>query len=99
MTRKQLTTLWLILPHSCPSTFAAHLVNLKHCIIEVMLKDSAEITLIAGAGGNGKTSYRKHMKGPDGGNGGDGGNVYVVAKTDLNLLNQFSRVTKFLAEN
>jgi len=64
-----------------------------------MLIDRAEVTFKAGDGGNGKSSYRTHMKGPDGGNGGDGGNLYVVAKNDLRLLNQFSRVTYFSAGN
>lgn len=64
-----------------------------------MLIDIAEVTFRAGDGGNGKSSFRTHMKGPDGGNGGNGGNFYVVAKNDLRLLNQFSRVTKFAAGN
>jgi GTP-binding protein len=64
-----------------------------------MLIDIAEVTFKGGNGGNGKVSFRKHMKGPDGGNGGDGGNLYVVAKPDLKLLNQFSRETIFSAEN
>ncbi len=62
-----------------------------------MLIDIAEVTFRAGDGGNGKSSFRTHMKGPDGGNGGNGGNFYVVAKNDLRLLNQFSRVTRFEA--
>lgn len=64
-----------------------------------MLIDRAEVTLKAGDGGSGKSSFRVHMKGPDGGNGGDGGNLYVVAKNDLKLLNQFSRENFFSAEN
>jgi len=64
-----------------------------------MLIDRAEVTFKAGDGGNGKTSFRKHMKGQDGGNGGRGGNVYVEAKSDLRLLNQFSQQFLFEAEN
>jgi GTP-binding protein len=64
-----------------------------------MLVDTAEVIFKAGDGGNGKSSFRKHMKGPDGGNGGNGGSLYVVAKNDLRLLNQFSRVTFFAAED
>src|ERR1035437_9032097 len=63
-----------------------------------MLIDISEVIFKGGNGGNGKVSFRKHMKGPDGGNGGDGGNLYVVAVSDLKLLNQFSRETEFSAE-
>ncbi len=64
-----------------------------------MLIDVAEVTFRGGDGGNGKVSFRQHMKGPDGGNGGNGGNLYVIGKPDLKLLNQFSRETVFFAEN
>ena len=64
-----------------------------------MLIDTAEVIFKAGDGGNGKVSFRKNMKGPDGGNGGKGGDFYVLAKSDLKLLNQFSRETLFAAEN
>lgn len=64
-----------------------------------MLIDKVEVTFKGGNGGNGKVSFRKNMKGPDGGNAGDGGNLYVVGKSDLTLLNQFSRETEFAAEN
>lgn len=64
-----------------------------------MLIDKAEVIFRGGRGGDGSNSFRAHMKGPDGGNGGAGGNVYAVAKNDLNLLNQFSRITEFAAEN
>jgi GTP-binding protein len=59
-----------------------------------MLIDIAEVILKGGNGGNGKVSFRKHMKGPDGGNGGDGGNLYIESVSDLKLLNQFSRETE-----
>lgn len=64
-----------------------------------MLLDIAEVAFKAGNGGNGKSSFRKNMKGPDGGNGGRGGDLIVLAKSDLKLLNQFSRETFFSAEN
>ena len=64
-----------------------------------MLIDLAEVTLKGGNGGGGKVSFRKHMKGPDGGNGGTGGNLYVVARNDLRLLNQFTREDTFVAGN
>lgn len=64
-----------------------------------MLIDYAEVTFKAGDGGNGRVSFRKNMKGPDGGNGGKGGDLYITAKSDLSLLNQFSRETIFSAKN
>jgi GTP-binding protein len=64
-----------------------------------MLIDFAEVIFKSGKGGNGKVSFRKHMKGPDGGNGGDGGNLFIESVSDLKLLNQFSRETEFSAEN
>jgi GTPase len=64
-----------------------------------MLIDRVEVVFKAGDGGGGKSSFRRNQKGPDGGNGGRGGDVYVVAKPDLKLLNQFSRKILFAAEN
>lgn len=63
-----------------------------------MLIDIAEVIFKGGNGGGGKVSFRKHMKGPDGGNAGNGGNLYVIAVSDLKLLNQFSREVEFSAE-
>jgi GTP-binding protein len=60
-----------------------------------MLIDYAEVIFKGGNGGGGKVSFRKHMKGPDGGNGGDGGNLYVRAKPDVRLLNQFTQLDTF----
>ncbi len=55
--------------------------------------DKAEITVIAGDGGNGQTSFRREKfiahGGPDGGNGGNGGNVVLVANRNQNTLAQF----------
>lgn len=61
-----------------------------------MLIDNAEITVRGGHGGAGMP---KKVKGPDGGNGGRGGDVYVLASSDLTLLNQFSEQDVFIAEN
>jgi GTP-binding protein len=64
-----------------------------------MLIDIAEVIFKGGNGGGGKVSFRKHMKGPDGGNGGDGGNLYVRAKPDIRLLNQFTQLDTFSADH
>ena len=61
-----------------------------------MLIDTAEITVRGGHGGAGMP---KKVKGPDGGNGGKGGDVYVLASSDLTLLNQFSEQDVFIAQN
>ncbi|HKC04272.1 MAG TPA: GTPase ObgE [Patescibacteria group bacterium] len=64
-----------------------------------MLKDTAKVTFKGGKGGDGANTFRAHRKGQDGGNGGNGGSLYVVARQDLKLLNQFSRVFSFSAED
>ncbi len=61
-----------------------------------MLIDTAEITVRGGHGGAGMP---KKIHGPDGGNGGNGGDVYVLASSDLTLLNQFSEKDIFIAQN
>jgi GTPase len=53
-----------------------------------MLIDEVDITIQAGHGGAGKSSFSGH--GPDGGNGGRGGDVYITVTSDLRALNQFS---------
>ena len=54
-----------------------------------MIVDELELTIKGGDGGEGKVSFGKMQKsGPDGGNGGDGGDVYIVASSDLTLLNE-----------
>lgn len=63
-----------------------------------MLIDTADVIFKGGDGGGGKVSFRKHKKGPDGGNGGRGGSLYVLAISDLKLLNQFTRENVFSAE-
>jgi len=65
-----------------------------------MLIDEVEIIVKAGDGGKGVVSFGKGEKsGPDGGNGGKGGDVYVLASSDLTLLNQFQSETFVSAEN
>ncbi|MFH1970832.1 MAG: GTPase, partial [Patescibacteria group bacterium] len=65
-----------------------------------MLLDTVEVVFKGGQGGNGITSFGKQVgSGPDGGNGGKGGDLYVIATSDLTLLNQFSRKAIFAAEN
>lgn len=55
--------------------------------------DQTEVDFQAGAGGDGKVSFR-HEKfraygGPDGGDGGDGGNIVLVASRNQNTLASF----------
>ncbi len=63
-----------------------------------MLIDSAEVVFKGGHGGTGIVSFGPMMRsGPDGGNGGAGGDLFVKASSDITLLNQFSRKSKFTA--
>jgi GTP-binding protein len=55
--------------------------------------DTAEVRVVAGDGGNGRTSFR-HEKfvdrgGPDGGDGGKGGDIVFVASRNRNTLMDF----------
>ncbi|PIZ62222.1 GTPase ObgE [Candidatus Saccharibacteria bacterium CG_4_10_14_0_2_um_filter_52_9] len=55
--------------------------------------DKVRVTVAAGAGGNGKLSFR-HEKfidkgGPDGGDGGDGGDIVLAASRNQNTLAAF----------
>ncbi len=68
-----------------------------------MFIDRAIITIKAGDGGNGATSFL-HFKGkvgggPDGGDGGKGGNIVFVASKHLSSLSDYYYKTKFVAEN
>ena len=66
------------------------------------LVDEAEITVIAGNGGNGCVGFRREkfipMGGPDGGDGGDGGSVWLVADENLNTLVDFRHQKQFRAQ-
>ncbi len=68
-----------------------------------MFIDRAKITIKAGDGGNGITSFI-HYKGkvnggPDGGDGGKGGDIVFVADEHLNNLADYYYTTKYVAEN
>jgi len=66
------------------------------------LVDEAEITVIAGNGGNGCVGFRREkfipLGGPDGGDGGDGGSVWLVADENLNTLVDFRHERLFRAQ-
>lgn len=66
------------------------------------LVDEAEITVIAGNGGNGCVGFRREkfvpLGGPDGGDGGDGGDVWLVADENLNTLVDFRHQKLFRAQ-
>ena len=57
--------------------------------------DYVKVSIKAGKGGNGSTSFRRERfipkGGPDGGDGGRGGSVYVETDTNLNTLSTFNR--------
>ncbi len=65
--------------------------------------DYVKVSIKAGKGGNGSTSFRRERfipkGGPDGGDGGRGGSVYVETDTNLNTLSSFNRNQKLWAEN
>ncbi len=66
------------------------------------LVDEAEITVIAGNGGNGCVGFRREkfipLGGPDGGDGGDGGDVWMQADENLNTLVDFRHQKQFRAQ-
>jgi GTP-binding protein len=66
-----------------------------------MFVDEVEITVTAGAGGNGCLSFRREKfvprGGPDGGDGGAGGSVYLVATATKNTLVDFKFHPEFRA--
>ncbi len=68
-----------------------------------MFVDRAIITIKAGDGGNGITSFihykGKVSGGPDGGDGGKGGDIIFLADKDLNGLSDYYYKTKFVAES
>lgn len=68
-----------------------------------MFVDRASITIKAGDGGNGITSFihykGKVSGGPDGGDGGKGGDIIFVADKHLSSLSDFYYKTKYVAES
>lgn len=68
-----------------------------------MFLDRVKITIKAGNGGNGSTSFLRNAQtangGPDGGEGGNGGSVIFVADQNMNTLYEFRFHKKFVAEN
>ena len=68
-----------------------------------MLVDSVTITIRAGRGGHGASTFRRTGQtakgGPDGGNGGNGGDVYFQGSTNINDLKEFRYKKKIIAEN
>lgn len=68
-----------------------------------MFVDRAFITIKAGDGGNGITSFihykGKVSGGPDGGDGGKGGDIIFVADKTLSNLSDYYYKTRYVAEN
>ena len=68
-----------------------------------MFIDRATITIKAGDGGSGATSFihykGKVSGGPDGGDGGKGGDVIFIADKHLSSLADYYYKTKYVAEN
>ena len=68
-----------------------------------MFIDRAEITIKAGDGGNGVTSFihykGKVSGGPDGGDGGKGGDVIFLADKTMSNLSDYYYKTKYVAES
>ncbi len=65
--------------------------------------DLADVSVIAGKGGDGKISFRHERfvskGGPDGGDGGDGGDVVFAASNDQNSLAMFRYTKQLKAES
>lgn len=68
-----------------------------------MIVDQAEIYVRAGKGGDGCVSFRREKYipkgGPDGGDGGNGGDVYVVARSHVETLLDFTGRHHWIAKN
>lgn len=68
-----------------------------------MFLDRVKISIKAGNGGKGSTSFLRNAQtangGPDGGDGGKGGNVVFRATNDMNTLLPFRYKKKYVAEN
>lgn len=65
--------------------------------------DEASISVAAGNGGNGSSSFRREkyipFGGPDGGDGGRGGSVFLEGDSGLNTLVDFRHLRKYKAQN
>ena len=68
-----------------------------------MFLDRVKISIKAGNGGNGATSFLRNAMtangGPDGGEGGNGGSIIFKASKDMNTLYEFRFHKKFVAGN
>ncbi len=68
-----------------------------------MLVDNVTITIKAGDGGNGASTFLRdgqHVRGgPNGGNGGNGGNIYFQGSNNINDLKLFRFKKKLTAES
>ena len=68
-----------------------------------MFLDRVKISIKAGNGGKGSTSFLRNAMtafgGPDGGEGGNGGDIVFEATSNLNTLYNFQFKKKFVAEN
>ena len=68
-----------------------------------MFLDRVKISIKAGNGGKGSTSFLRTAQtangGPDGGDGGKGGDIIFKATNELNTLYNFRFKKKFVAEN
>lgn len=66
-----------------------------------MFLDRVKITIKAGNGGNGSSSFLRNAQtangGPDGGEGGNGGSIIFVADQNMNTLYDFRFHKKFVA--
>ena len=65
--------------------------------------DTVNVIVVAGAGGNGKLSFRREkfisMGGPNGGDGGDGGDIVLLASRNQNTLAAFRYQKEIKAES
>ncbi len=65
--------------------------------------DRVKITVKAGNGGNGSTSFHREKfvinGGPDGGDGGNGGDILIYADVNMHTLLDFRFKSKYTAEN
>jgi GTP-binding protein len=64
--------------------------------------DRVTVTIEAGTGGSGASSFRREFRvpfgGPDGGDGGRGGDVYIQADENLTTLLDYTYRDRWVAE-